>query len=513
MRNVPSRSGVFSLALDGPGILKTTPAGNGAFNVRVLGTTEDSTLTIAQVRPRYHAVSGLLPIRNISIQSGEIGGINAGAVLLNGSMTPLDSSPSLISFGALGPNAQIDVRGSVGAMAFGEVALGPGGHVVIAGDLTGTGSSGGAGLSVGEMTLQAGQFVIGRDALAPVAIAGDVRLSENGLFSVGRDLAGTLDVGGSVVLDAGGEILVGRNLGGMTVNGDVLVNPQAAGILVNGNMGRTRINGIFRGQGSPSNIDLAVGLNLNGLEVVGGTANQGSIQDANISVGKSLSGLNAAHGIYRSWITAGVAIDGVTVGADGVTAIYNSEIDAGTSITNVQINGDVVSGFPKGDARGYPTRLIAGKVRGPEKNSTPNQGLYLSNGTITNFTIQGALVDAVLAASVAPFGGDGSLPPPPSYNTPPRTCGTPPGAFTNYQAPAGLTGGTTPNFSIRNVGGPNSNVAAWVVPEGQRHACVLENGTVHVTVTGGAISSRTDPFDDTYDFPGVFAVNTEGITR
>ena len=136
------------------------------------------------------------------------------------------------------------------------------------------------------------------------------------------------------------------------------------------------------------------------------------MQSANINVGKSINELNVPHGIFRSLITAGVSITGVTVGADGVTAIYNSELDAGTSITNVTANGDVKSGFPTGDPTGYPTRIIAGKTR---------SGQYLSGGTISSFTISGALIDSVLAASVATYGGDGSLPPPVPYGGTPRT--------------------------------------------------------------------------------------------
>ena len=80
-----------------------------------------------------------------------------------------------------------------------------------------------------------------------------------------------------------------------------------------------------------------MGLNLNSLTVLGGgtSTSPGGIQSANINVGKNINSLDVPHGIFRSWITAGVSINGVTVGADGMTAIYNSEIDAGTSITNV----------------------------------------------------------------------------------------------------------------------------------------------------------------------------------
>ena len=148
------------------------------------------------------------------------------------------------------------------------------------------------------------------------------------------------------------------------------------------------VGGIFRGQNSPTAVDLAVGLNLNALSVLGGGANQGGIQTANINVGKNLSTLNVPHGIFQSWITAGVSISGVTVGADGLTAIYNSEIDAGASITNMVVGGDVKSGFPTGDTSGYRTRIIAGKVRAPAAGSTPDQGQYLSGGTIDQLVIR-----------------------------------------------------------------------------------------------------------------------------
>jgi hypothetical protein len=516
VRNIPTPSGVYSLSIDGPGVLKTTPAGRGTFDVKVLGTSSTSTLTISQVRPRFHLVGGPLLIRNLSINSGQIGGIDAPVAELEGAMTPLNSSPSQISLGGLGRNAQIDVRGSVGTMSLGAVDLGPSGHVVIAGDLTGAGSTEGsqgttAALTIGQMSLDGGQFLIGRDALGMIDVAGDVSLAHDGLFSTGRDMTGGLQVGGSVTLSTGGEILVGRNLEGLTINGDLVVNPSQGGIVVGGNLDGMSVNGVFRGQGSPSAVDLAVGLNLNNLSVLGGAPGQGSILDANINVGKSINGLNAAHGIFRSWITAGVAINGINVGADGVVAVYNSEIDAGTSITNARFNGDVQSGFPTGDQSGYPTRIIAGKVRGPGSNSTPDQGLYLANGTISDMTITGSLIDAVLAASVAPFGGDGSLPPAPSYGTPPRTSGPPPGVFTNFQAPAGLTG-TTPNFSIRNVGGPNADVAAWAQPPELLHDNVLPGGTITVTINGGVTSTQQDTSNDTYDFAGIFAVNTTGVS-
>ncbi len=519
VRNIPTNSGVYSLQIDGPGVLKTQPAGGGSFDVKVLGTTDASTLTITQVRPRFHVANNLMSIDNLTIRSGQIGSILASPVELDGAMTPLSSSVGTLEFGALGPGAQIDVNGSVGAMGVGSVNLGPGGHVVITGDLNGAFQSLGqssttTGMTIASMNLDGGQFVIGGDSLEPISIAGDLSLSHNGLFSIGRDQTGTLSVGGSVILDSGGQISVGRNLAALTVGGNVQIDPGASGIVVGGELTQMTVNGFLRGQGSATAIDLGVGLNLDGLTVLGGGANQGGIQSANINVGKNISGLDVLHGIFRSWITAGVSINAITgvndVGADGVTGIYNSEIDAGTSITNLTVGGDVTSGFPTGDTSGYPTRIIAGKIRAAAIGSTPDQGNYLPNGSISNLVINGALIDAVLAASVAPFGGDGSLPPSPAYGVPPRSAGTPPGVFTNYQAPAGMTD-STPNYSIRNVtNGVPTGPAAWqsVV----LHDTVLNNGTITATITGGVISTQADQTADTYDYAGLFAVNTIGVT-
>ena len=97
-------SGVYSLQIiDGPGVLKTQPAGGGSFDVKVLGTTNASTLMITQVRPRFHVANGLLSIDNLIIRSGQIGSILASPAELDGAMSPLSSSVGTLEFGALGP--------------------------------------------------------------------------------------------------------------------------------------------------------------------------------------------------------------------------------------------------------------------------------------------------------------------------------------------------------------------------------------------------------------------------
>ena len=284
--------------------------------MKVLGTTDASTLTITQVRPRFHVANGLMLIDNLTIRSGQIGSVLASPAELDGAMSPLSSSVGTLEFGALGPGAQIDVNGSVGTMDVGSINLGPGGHVVITGDLNGAFQSLGqssttTGMTIASMNLDGGQFVIGGDSLEPISIAGDLSLSHNGLFAIGRDQTGTLSVGGSVILDSGGQLSVGRNLAALTVGGNVQIDPGASGIVVGGELTQMTVNGFLRGQGSATAIDLGVGLNLDGLTVLGGGANQGGIQSANINVGKNISGLDVLHGIFRSWITAGVSINGV----------------------------------------------------------------------------------------------------------------------------------------------------------------------------------------------------------
>src|SRR4051794_33403238 len=138
VRNIATASGVYSLQLSDQSVLKANAAGNGQIDVKLLGTTSSSTLTITLVRPRYHLPSNVLSIRNLTIKSGEIGSILAAPAQLDGTMTPLTSSVSTLDFGGLGPRAQIDVNGSVDAMNLGRVLLGPNGHVIIGGNLNGT---------------------------------------------------------------------------------------------------------------------------------------------------------------------------------------------------------------------------------------------------------------------------------------------------------------------------------------------------------------------------------------
>ena len=65
IRNIATSTGIYWLQITGPGVLKAQPAGGGSFDLKVLGTTDASTLTITQVRPRFHVTNGLMSIDNL----------------------------------------------------------------------------------------------------------------------------------------------------------------------------------------------------------------------------------------------------------------------------------------------------------------------------------------------------------------------------------------------------------------------------------------------------------------
>ena len=403
VRNILTPAGIFSLQVTGPGVLKASPAGHGAINLKVLGTTTNSSLSITQVQPRFHVVNNLLVIQNLTIKSGQIGSIQASPAELDGPMTlpmtPLltTSTINTLQFGALGPNAQIDVNGNVGSMSVqNDVNLGPSGHVVITGDLN-----------------------------------------------------------------------------SLTVTGNLLVSPGSGGIVVDGNLNGLTVNGIFQGQGTNA-IDLSVGLDLTNFTVLGGSSGGGGVRSANIAVGKDIAGLDIPHGIFNSLITAGVLIDGSpqnsssggNIGPDGSDAIFDSEILAGVQIDNLLINGNVTSDYvtnPKSNPTGYPTRIVAGEVledRAPGRDSQGGfpQGTFTSGGNIDNFQITGALIDSVVAASVAPYGGNGTLPYANgfSYSLPPPSVAPTPGEPGTYDPPAGIIVGGTVGVSATTPSVPHA---------------------------------------------------------
>lgn len=335
-RPVVTRSGVYMIQVAGPGAVEVRQAGRGMINVEAYGTSASSTITISEIAPRYHATATPLLIRNLTIRSGQLGGLNASAAELDGRVTPLAGSLNLLEIGTIGPAAQVTIGGSVAAMVVSAVDLGPTGRFVIQGDVntitqpglstllpliqtagsTTSNTTNTIGsvpidvlqsglMSIGSIAIDGGRFVIGRDSLASIAINSDLVISHDGVFSIGRDQAGTFTVDGSVRLDSGGQLLIGRNLGSLSVTGNIIVQPGGGGIAVDGALQSLTVDGYFQGQGgasNPSAIDLGVGLNLSSLIIQGGVSGQGGLINANVRAGGSVSGVNIPYGVSNSTI-------------------------------------------------------------------------------------------------------------------------------------------------------------------------------------------------------------------
>ncbi len=326
-RTVHSSGGAFLIQVSGGGVIKVNPPGLGGINLRAFGTTSASTISITQVRPRWHFPSQYLVINSLTVTSHQLGALDASVAELNGPMTPLtggmvgksgsagSTSGSLapltplgntlntLELGAIGPKAQIDVSGNVGTLSASQIDLGPTGHVVVTGqlntdDLTDS-------MTVGSFVIDGGRFVVGEDSLAPIAVTGSMTLSHNGLFSIGRDLDGSLSVNGNLTLDTGGQLFVGRNASGISVDGNLIVNPSGSGIVVNGQLSSLSVAGYLQGQGgttAPEYFDVGVGLALTGLTISGGTTSQNGLINANIRAGSAITGVDIAYNSVNSTI-------------------------------------------------------------------------------------------------------------------------------------------------------------------------------------------------------------------
>lgn len=512
-RMVQSGGAIYTIAVSGQGFVKAHPIGRGRIGVNLFGTTSESQVTVTLTRANPRFTNSHLPIGRLVVRSGQLGSfLAADAADLNGSLTPLRGQVDSLQFNALGPAARIDVLGSLGSLVVSQgVNLGPAGRVHVSGNVTGP-------VTVGDdLVIDGSQFIFDRDVAGPISVGGNLLASNNGVLVVGRDLIGPLQVGGDVSLASGGTILVGRDLTALRVNGN-LSTAAGGAIRVGGDLDVLSVNGMFRGKDQVQAPDLFVGLNLGLFQVLGGGFNQPAVDRVVVEVGKNIEGLDVPHGIFNSFITAGVLIvgggtqtGGSNVGPDGPVAIFNTELRAGVQIRDLTIGGDVSSDHVRNPAS-RPTRIVAGEDR---------LGNFTIGGNIDNFQITGTLIDSVVAASVQPNGGNGTVV---------ESCNHTPGdrGFNTYDAPAGfVVGGTVadPIFFANFTGPPYDPALDPTIDD-----CVLP-GSINAsfapprptgtpgpqavnalptrsTVLGGVVSTA---HGDESDFAGFFAADTRGV--
>lgn len=615
VKPIVTKSAIYQATVTGGGFERIHKSGNGSYSVRLVGTTAASTFSINVLHTRPHFTVAPLGISQITVVSNQLGAIQAlGTGNLLGPVSTIENSVSTIQFANIGPNAKIDVLGDLGGLhVAGIVSLNPSGHINVGGNVTGplkvdgrlvlnggqinVGNSDSGGINVGALTIQnggalnvrnsltgafrvsgplqlqtngainiggsldrltvqgftadsGGNFRTGGDITGAVTITGGMNLAGGAAFSVGRDALGGITVGGDLVLDSGANVSIGRALNGLKVNGNLVVTPTGGAITVGGDLNNLVVTGAFSGKGTTT-ADLNVGLNLAGFTVRGGGAGQGGLQGVNINVAKNITQLNIQHGIFNSFITAGVLINGGApnattggnIGADGTDAIFNSEIRAGSQINDLIINGDVRSDFPtNSNPTGFPTRIIAGENR---------DGVFAPSGLIDHFQILGALIDSAIAASVQPYGGNGTLPPvgynptppipnpgPPTYNEPRGTVAV--GTFAssvnvpNYtplsyynETLTGVHWGTTYPINNKILSGGLINPSFATSPAINSSIEVTNNSgsatsgsqTIQTvpaplaipttsTVLGGVISTQ---HTNAFDFAGLFASDTSGV--
>jgi len=303
-RELVTKAGIYQVQIEGAGLFKVFPAGGGALDLKLFGTTNQSTLSISLVRPLYHHPAQPFQIRKLTVVSGQLGTINAPAAVLTGKASPLSESVNSITLEGLGPRSQMSINGGLGSLSIGSVDLGPTGSFVVSEDLLNGEQT--TSITIGTMTLDGGRFAIGPDSLGPIQINGDLNLTHDGVLAVTRDLSGGLSVGGNLNLANGGQIAIGRNLSSLSVTGNVYVNQSSDGIAVGGSLGALLTTGYFVGQGgttNPSAIDVGVGLAIGSIIINGGLPGVGGLIKTNIVAGGPIGSTSVPYGIVQSTIT------------------------------------------------------------------------------------------------------------------------------------------------------------------------------------------------------------------
>jgi hypothetical protein len=368
-RFVTFQHSVYEISVTGPGSLIFSSARKGQYNLDLYGTTTASSVNITQTTTHPRANNALLPVARITVHSGQIGSIlGADAIDLVGAIKTPGSIQS-IQLGGVGPKAQILATGGLGSLnVTGAIDLGPGGQIVVAGDLP-NGLQAGAiilnggliaiGHNVSNLTTGAldiengGQLAIGND-LQAMTDSGSATITTKGSFIVGEDAAGmTFD--GNVVVTTGGQISVDRDVTGpIQIGGSVQLNDAQISVgrdvtgafSVNGEFALLNNGSLTVGRDLTGGLSVFgdLGLNTGGNIVVG--RNIGSASGSG-TVSSSATGLN----VNGNLITAGGG--SITVGGDlNALRVTGFVLGSGTSAIDLNVGLDLNNWIVNGGAPG-----------------------------------------------------------------------------------------------------------------------------------------------------------------
>ena len=296
----------YIISITGPGQVQTQKCGHRSVSLKLVGTTQESTLTVSAFNSRTNSATTPLNVMSIKVRSGRLGSI-AGLTStdLEGPISSLQGPVSSIQVDSIGPKGQINivsgnssqpsVNGNLGQLTVNRgITLGPTGFIDVGNDLTGP-------LSVStNLTLNGGHIDIGRDLSGAVSIGGNLTINDGGQLDITRNLGsaaassasaatpsptstaaasttsaaaasttgsssggGGVSIIGNVALD-GGTLSVGGNATSFTVGGSFEAS-DAGGMQVAGNMNTLTVS-----SGSPTSGTGNLTLNPGGSISVGG---------------------------------------------------------------------------------------------------------------------------------------------------------------------------------------------------------------------------------------------------
>lgn len=368
VRNVVYDRTFYTMRLEGPGVIRTRGSGSDGIDVTLLGTTQESVLTVTR-RPTSpllrslginsnfqnpHGTGDALPVKRLEVRTGRLGGIDAPEWLdLVGPVSPLDGSVEVIRVNAIGPNARLDIAGDLGTLQADVVLLGQGGAVDVGGNvagevlvrdfaidggqfLVGQDLGGPAGFETFRID-NGGLFFVGRDVLSEFVVRQDAQFTGGGTLSVGNDVRGPIAVGGRLSATQGGRLVVGQNLARLEVGqalevgaGEVRVGNDLRSLLV--------AQDLLVSQAGL----LEVGRDLTGRLAVGGDL---SIDAARFLVGRDLT---AATLIGGSTLITNVGLWGIgrdvtqTIRIEGDLVITpGSELFVGRDLAGISVGGSI----------------------------------------------------------------------------------------------------------------------------------------------------------------------------